>query len=600
MEKSNSPEKTGRHLLRIIRPLFWWLLLVVVLYGIRTHQRLMEATRLNFTVSMQGQAIDAAAVLDGIPAISGQNISLGHHTFVVTNPKGETFTTNLFIWYGKHDLGTIDLKRTMGVLAVAADPPAPLLSVSGPEWSVTLTNSAGFTNSVPTDQYAVQSQYAHWGRSDDVSVAAGSTATWRITPQLGAMQLSCNEADATFQLFTTDGRQVEAGSFPSFITELPEGDYKLVSVHHRHRFPQTVSITTGATNDHPVEFLYGKAVLETEPPAATVLGDGGREYGVTPFTFDELSPGILKVVLHRAGYESVPVTLEIVANQTATFQTNLVSAGYGEAMKAGKQFMEQTDYDRASQSFEDALVAKPDDADALTLQHEASGLGHLQQAKTLGSKGDYVGGDRELAVALQSLPDNEEIKSLMAEYKQHEPEQIEREQQERLARPKKIFDELAAKIRDAQLFESHELKSAKPVQDVVAAIVSSLEQVQPPFKITDNISPQPETFAIYATQKDTSIITTTGYRKCLIVCGQASDAETQIYFENVEYKAKHNVSLQGMALRDNETFVPLAPSRIPDMTDKMRGQIEIGVSNLTARIQGAIGQTPMAQPAATQ
>jgi hypothetical protein len=55
-----------------------------------------------------------------------------------------------------------------------------------------------------------------------------------------------------------------------------------------------------------------------------------------------------------------------------------------------------------------------------------------------------------------------------------------------------------------------------------------------------------------------------------------------------------------MALRDNETFVPLAPSRIPDMTDKMRGQIEIGVSNLTARIQGAIGQTPMAQPAATQ
>src|SRR5437016_3305241 len=45
MEKSVTPKKRGRHLLHILRPLLWWLLLVLVMFGIRTHQRLMEQTR---------------------------------------------------------------------------------------------------------------------------------------------------------------------------------------------------------------------------------------------------------------------------------------------------------------------------------------------------------------------------------------------------------------------------------------------------------------------------------------------------------------------------------------------------------------------------
>ena len=119
MEKSGKPKK------HVLRPLFWWLILVLVLYGIRTHQRLMEITRLNFNVTLQGQAIFSNTTFDGKPAFSGQKIPLGNHTFTVTHPKGETFSTDMFIWYGEHDLGTIDLKRTMGTLSVTANPPAP-------------------------------------------------------------------------------------------------------------------------------------------------------------------------------------------------------------------------------------------------------------------------------------------------------------------------------------------------------------------------------------------------------------------------------------------------------------------------------------------
>ena len=171
---------------------------------------------------------------------------------------------------------------------------------------------------------------------------------------------------------------------------------------------------------------------------------------------------------------------------------------------------------------------------------------------------------------------------------------------ERLARPKKIFDDFAAKTNDAELFDSHELKTSKPVNDVVAAIANALEQVQPAFKITENDSPQPETYAIYAKQSDTGILTTSGYRQCLIVCGQSRDDETQIYFEVMEYKAKHNVSMPGLlAFKDDMEFIPINPSRIPDMTDKLKAQVEAGVSNLTVRIEGAIGQAPTNQPTLT-
>ena len=51
---------------------FWWLLLVLVLFGIHTHQRLMEKTRLDFVITLQGQPVGATTTLDGKPAISGQ------------------------------------------------------------------------------------------------------------------------------------------------------------------------------------------------------------------------------------------------------------------------------------------------------------------------------------------------------------------------------------------------------------------------------------------------------------------------------------------------------------------------------------------------
>jgi hypothetical protein len=609
MEKSDTTEKHGRHLLRILRPLFWWLILVLVMFGIQTHRRLMEKTRLDFSVSMQGQAIVANAMFDGKPAFSGQNIPLGSHVFVITYPKGEPFSTNLFVWYGEHNFGRIDLKRTKGLLVVTADPPAPLLSIRGPEWSVTLTNSSGINSSVPSDQYYVESRYAHWERADEVSVSAGSTALWRIAPPVGAVRLSCNHSNTTFQLLTLDDRQVETGEFPFLITELPEGNYKLVAQHNGYERKQAVFIKKGATNEALVEFTFGAAILETEPPGASMLDNAGREWGVTPINLPELTPGTLQVTLHRDGYEPVPVSLEIIANQTATFHTNLISTMYIGWMKSARKFMAAADYARALQAVGDAIIAKPDDAEAMTLQREATGLGLLQRAKTLGVAGDYLGGGKELTLALQSLPDNEEIKQLIADFKQHEQEQerekIEREQKqierlvvEGLVQPGKVFDVLCDKYPDSKLFAKHELKTKKQAGKIAGGISGALVSVQPPYAINRDDSPVPDIYVVVATQKSSNgFMSGGGERTCLIVVGQNKNHESQIIFKVLEYQRNNSSDMTAPVnqLPISENLIPLSPSRFPNMTKKLKAQLHDGVSNVTAIVKRAVGQTPADQ-----
>jgi hypothetical protein len=407
--------------------------------------------------------------------------------------------------------------------------------------------------------------------------------------------------DATFQLQAADGQLIGDGKLPVTVTGLPPGNYKLAATHHGHQRTETLVVKADTTTSAQFDFQYGTVVFETSPAGVAVVTDNGRNWGETPLTLVELLPGNWNFTLQRSGYQSVTVSLQVEASQTNFVRTNLVSETYFHAVNTARQYMTAADYDRALQSAGDALAAKPGDASAMTLQHEAAGLGHLQRAKALAYKQDYIAGGKELALALQSLPDNGEIKELIVSYKQQEPEQVERERVERLNRPKKVFDDFSANTPDAKLFESNELKTSKPVKDVVAAIVNALGQVQPAFTVIGNTSPQPETYAIYANQKDTGILTTSGYRHCLIVCGQARDDETQIFFKVMEYKAKHNVTMPGLlAFKDDVEFVPIHSSRIPDMTDKLKSQVQAGVSNLTVRIQGAIGQTQTVQPAIPQ
>ena len=598
---SGSPESSLQYWRRVLRPLSWWLLLVLVLFAIRTHQRLMEKTRLNFAITLAGQPPfpEATATFDGQPMASGEKIPLGNHQFMITHPKGVAFKTNLFVWYGGRDFGKINLPRATGTLAVSANPPAPRIYIQGPEFNVTLTNSEGLTTTVPTDQYAVLVQYRHWQGRQSVNVLENNRSLLPFTPSLGSLQLSCNQSDATYQLVGSNDEILESGEFPATLVELPANAYKLVAIHHNHRRNEWARVNNGTTNPIAVEFKYGTAVLETQPPGASVTGIDGHYFGVTPLKLIELQPGIWTFDLQYGGYESVRVPLQIVENESARFQTNLISLNYASSMQTARNCMATGDYVKAAQATRDALTAKPNDLEAAALNREARGLGAIKEARTLAASGDYIGADKLLAEALGLLPGNNDATKLLAEYKTHEPEQLERQRMERLKRPQSVYDEAVSRYKDANLFEDHKLKTKMSAAEVKTAIIQGLKSSQPPFQINRNESPKPETYVIEAAFELPGLLgsgTTSGRRQCLIVCGQTTDQETEIHFKVLEYKAKTSIkfslaNLLNTATTDNVNYIPIHPTQFNPMPEKLQTQLIEGLANVTAIIQLAIGQT---------
>ena len=261
-EPEPTHQKRERHWLRALRPLLWWAGFVLLLFAYHTHQRLLEQTRINFTVDLEGKPVgyEASATLDGLRLAGGERVSLGKHQFAVSHQKAEPFSTNLFIWYGQHDLGAISLKRLRGVLALKIEPPAARVSVVGPESSLTLTNSAGFTSSVPTDVYRIDAHWANHDETKQLTVTSGTTSSLRLAPPLGTVTLESDPAGAT--VTGSDGRTL--GTTPLTLAELRPRVWK-GELHLDGYIPVllSLSITASETNSfrtNLVNWQYSQAM----------------------------------------------------------------------------------------------------------------------------------------------------------------------------------------------------------------------------------------------------------------------------------------------------------------------------------------------------
>ena len=385
------------------------------------------------------------------------------------------------------------------------------------------------------------------------------------------------------------------GSFRPPFRSLPEGSYRIVAQHHGHRQENRLTAIAGATNTVLVEFAYGAAAFETEPPGARVLSDGDRDWGTTPLTLPELPPGTWKFALRKDGYESALISMEITANETNTFRTDLVNASYAGSVNAARRFIAAGDFDRAVEAAREALQIKPNDTVATRLESEAAGRGHIRRAETFGKQGNQAAAIEELKSALNTLPDDGEANELLTDFTKRQAEQAEERRLERLHRPKVVYDSILAKFKHTNLFESHEMKTSRPARSVAAAISDALEKRAPVFKIRENVSPPMDAFLIDAEQKMYSGLIENGARRCVIVVGQTSDNETQILFKVFEYTAKHKLGVQGLLnFRETTELIPIDSSRSGEMTDKLQTQLKEGVVIVAERIQAAIG------PAQTQ
>jgi hypothetical protein len=179
-------------------------------------------------------------------------------------------------------------------------------------------------------------------------------------------------------------------------------------------------------------------------------------------------------------------------------------------------------------------------------------------------------------------PDNGQAKTMLAFDQQHQPEQIERERVERLNRPRQAFNAALKQYTDAGQFDEHELTTGMKFDAVGPAIRAALLGTQRAFKVVILRTGLPEIYALEATQEVSG-----GQRRCLIVCGQTKDDETQILYKVFEFESKHDISLSG-GLSFNTTYIPLVPAKVGPLTDKMKAQIAAGVLVVTDCIRQAI------------
>lgn len=537
---------------RVLQPVFWWLLLLLVLFGIRTHQRLMEQTRLTFIVSLNGQPLEATAVLDRQTVSSGQNISLGNHRFIVSNPKTEQFATNFFAWYGPHNFGDIKLKRSVGTLNVQANPPASTITITGPEFSTTLSNSAGTNISVPTDSYTVSAQYPHWSQSQNVTAYDNQAVSCNFAPQLGVVHLTSNKDGAMYLLQSAD--QTFTGDLPATVTDLPVQNYQLTVTYHRRHIKKPVTVEAGVTNEMPVQFVLGAIHIESSPTGASVTTTNGSYLGQTPLDLLDVPPQTAQLNLSLSGYEAVPITVEVAADQTNSYRTNLVSTRYLSAMQDARAAFAAGNYAQASQITTEVLNTMPDDAGAQALQTEAN---------------------QHLAAANQRV---------------EAENNAERERQAQLKRPRDVFDAMCQQNPDATLFTAHELKTDKSAEDVAAAIANSLSSEPRPFELLHNDSPKPDVYEVVARQRFSLGILGGTERVCLLAVGQAKLDETLIFYKVLEYQIKTTVDVGTLFNgQDKKQMIPVSPDRM-QMTDILQNQIQEGVQIVTERIRAAIGR----------
>lgn len=131
------------------------------------------------------------------------------------------------------------------------------------------------------------------------------------------------------------------------------------------------------------------------------------------------------------------------------------------------------------------------------------------------------------------------------------------------------------------------MKTEKKASAVAGAVLGSLRDQAPAFTIGSYKSPEPEVTTIVAKLEWQG-----GARMCVVAIGQTAPDETEILYEVLEYKvqAANPFSIGALINRPVEkVYVPLHPTRVVQMTDKMRAQIEDGTKNVTERITGAIG-----------
>lgn len=584
---------------RVMYPLFLWGCLVLILLGLRVHERLNARTQITFDPQLDGRPVKSEVTIsvDGRRASTTVPVSMGKHTVTIEHPKAVPIITNLFVWYGHHDLGVLPLERSHGTLQVTATPPAMTIQILGPEFSVVLTNSGGQRLSVPTDTYRVSAHYAHWDDAAHVTVKAGETKATHFAPRLGAAELEASHPNATYKLYSSNSVVLEQGQLPALVPELNEGNYRVMASRGKVRQEQWLSIKADETNRVRLALPYALVSIGTQPEGARVVDARGDVWGVTPVERSEIEPGELKLTLTKDQYAPLSIVLRVGGNSTNRLQTNLVSLVFQEAVQQTRESLNRGRLEEALSYANKALAERPSEPVASALQREAIGRIHLRDGAEAARKEQFPEARAELEKARTVLGDSREAGSLMQEIvrletakRENAQREAQRQEQERLRRERQLAEQAAQqRLRELRAalatasqayengsqFQNQELVFTKPVTVVGASITNALASQPPAFYNVTLKWPQPQMFVIGARQR-----VGRGYRDCLIVGGPVREGEGRVVFKVFEYEHPPDLKLLGGLIQVTTEVKTSSPS-----SAVFRQQIAEGVKMVSDMIK---------------
>lgn len=549
-----------------------------MLYACHQHEIWSKRTQIVFTVTLEGEQVGEGPrfALDGENFALGQVVGVGKHRLTITLPEALPFETNFFVWYGKHDLGPIDLKRTRGFLVISVSPAAPRLLVRGSHFSLALTNTTGITSSVPLDTYDIVADYGLIKDNCVAKVALDSGAVHVVRPRLGALVASCNQTGATYELYSSEKRRLSTGDLPIGLLWLQEGPYTLQVRHGKNTKEHQFIVQELSTNIVNIEFSYGAFSPSTEPPGAEILDESQAILGTTPATIRGLLIGKRTITLRKAGYEPVAVQIEVLPEATNVFHTNLVSRTYAGALRAAQTFNSRGDYAATLRAALDALQAKPGDEEALLLQTEALYQLALKRAKDAADRSDFTNAVREVREALQTHPGAPLAQGLLEEYSK----QMGLQHEQILRRPSEIFANAEARWgNDGRLFKTQQTKTVMKPEVAREKILHAFLWDEPKISAVKNGVDREDLFDIQGTQEFRG-----GLRRFLVTGAHSPTNGTHIFYKVMEYK------LTGRFGGAKEE-IPLDPSD-PSLSEQQRKQVSEGAKILRQKLgdAGVLGQ----------
>lgn len=252
-----SVERAGRGRLRAFRPLLVWCCLAASLLGWDTYRRFAAGTTLTFRVLVENQAPANVPIvqLDGVPFQSGHRVSLGKRTLTVNTPGLEPYERRFRVWFGRIDLGDINLTPSKGTLVVVAEPLPREITVTGAAFNTSVTNTVPTFDPLPVGSYRLVADYGLFKEERKVEVQRNETIRLELKPAVGTVELTSQPTNANYRLRASGSTGISLeGALPARFDLLPPGEYQLSAWRGDYSKESRLVVKAGETNRLQVEF----------------------------------------------------------------------------------------------------------------------------------------------------------------------------------------------------------------------------------------------------------------------------------------------------------------------------------------------------------